>query len=139
MSVRLMHGPPLRKPLSGRRLRMVTVETGTVVRCYARSTRSRCLDGSARIGSGGTGARLWDFAAVTSGPRVSAGDLLQREFCERLGFAYSTFGYWRKRLRSPVVPRTRASEPLFELSPCGLGEDSPEWRVELDLGSGVML
>ena len=68
-----------------------------------------------------------------------AGDLLQREFCERHGVAYSTFRYWRKRLRSPVVPRTRASEPLFELSSFGLGEDSPEWRVELDLGSGVML
>jgi hypothetical protein len=64
-----------------------------------------------------------------------AGDLSQREFCERHEVAYSTFGYWRKRLHSPVAP---ASEPLVELSPLALG-DVREWRVELDLGCGVTL
>ncbi len=33
-----------------------------------------------------------------------AGDLPQREFCERHEVAYSTFGYWRKQLRSPTLP-----------------------------------
>jgi len=33
-----------------------------------------------------------------------AGELSQRAFCEQHDVAYSTFGYWRKRLRLPVVP-----------------------------------
>ena len=67
-----------------------------------------------------------------------AGDLSRREFCERHGVAYSTFGYWRKRLRSPAIPLEPASEPLLELSPLTL-EDTSDWRVELDLGRGVTL
>ena len=67
-----------------------------------------------------------------------AGDLQQREFCERHDVAYSTFGYWRKRLRSPALPVMPAVEPLVELSPFTL-EDRRDWRVELDLGCGVML
>ncbi len=67
-----------------------------------------------------------------------AGGLSQREFCERHEVAYSTFGYWRKRLRSPVVPLQAAAEPLLELSPLTL-DATGDWRVELDLGSGVML
>jgi len=67
-----------------------------------------------------------------------ASDLSQREFCENHDVAYSTFGYWRKRLRSPVVSLKPASEPLLELSPLTLN-DTRDWRVELNLGSGVML
>ncbi len=67
-----------------------------------------------------------------------AGDLAQREFCDRHEVAYSTFGYWRKQLRSPAVQLVRTSESLLELSPLVLNE-TMEWRVELDLGSGVML
>ncbi len=67
-----------------------------------------------------------------------AGDLPQREFCERHEVAYSTFGYWRKQLHSPAVQSARTSEPLLELSPLAL-DDVRKWRVELDLGSGVML
>ena len=67
-----------------------------------------------------------------------AGDLAQREFCERHEVAYSTFGYWRKRLRSPVTPLETASEPLLELSPLALN-DASDWRVELELGSGLVL
>ncbi len=67
-----------------------------------------------------------------------AGDLAQREFCERLEVAFSNFGYWGKQLRSPAVLSVRTSEPLLELSPLVLN-DAMEWRVELDLGSGVML
>ena len=67
-----------------------------------------------------------------------AGDLSQRAFCERHGVAYSTFGYWRKRLRVPVVALESASERLLELSPLSLSA-AGEWRMELDLGSGMML
>ena len=76
----------------------------------------------------------WDELMVA----YEAGELSQREFCKIHEVAYSTFGYWRKRLRSPVVPLARASEPLLELSPLAL-DDTSDWRVELDLGCGVML
>lgn len=67
-----------------------------------------------------------------------AGDLSQREFCKRHDVAYSTFGYWRKQLRSLTAQSVFASESLLELSPLAL-DDASEWRVQLDLGSGVML
>lgn len=65
-----------------------------------------------------------------------AGDLSQREFCRQHEVAYSSFGYWRRRLRSPVAPHAVA--PLLELSPLALG-DASEWRVELELNSGLVL
>ncbi len=67
-----------------------------------------------------------------------AGTLSQREFCERHEVAYSTFGYWRKQLCSPAVKPVRPSEPLLELSPL-VSNEATEWRVQLDLGCGVML
>ena len=67
-----------------------------------------------------------------------AGDLSQREFCERHAVAFSTFGYWRKRLRSPALALVPASEPLLELSPFAL-DDRSDWRVELELGAGLVL
>ncbi len=67
-----------------------------------------------------------------------AGDLSQREFCERHEVAYSTFGYWRKQLRSSAVQTVRPSEPLLELSPL-VSNETAEWRVQLDLGCGVIL
>lgn len=66
------------------------------------------------------------------------GDLSQREFCEQHAVAYSTFGYWRKQLRSPVLAVKPAAEPLLELSAFGL-DNTRDWRVELDLGCGVLL
>lgn len=68
-----------------------------------------------------------------------AGVLSQREFCEQHEVAYSTFGYWRKRLRSPTLPVMAVAEPLVELSPFGVADDTPPWRVELDLGCGLVL
>ena len=65
-----------------------------------------------------------------------AGDLSQREFCRAQGVVYSSFGYWRKRLRSPAMPL--AAEPLLEVSPLALG-DVRDWRVELELSSGLVL
>jgi len=56
-----------------------------------------------------------------------AGDLPQREFCKKHDVAYSTFGYWRKRLRSRALPLEGGSEPLLELSPLTLG-DARGWR-----------
>ena len=67
-----------------------------------------------------------------------AGNQSQREFCEQHAVAYSTFGYWRKRLRQSVLPVMPAVEPLVELSPFSV-DDTRDWRVELDLGCGVTL
>ncbi len=66
------------------------------------------------------------------------GDLPQREFCERHEVAYSTFGYWRKQLCSSATASVRPSEPLLELRSL-VSNESMEWRVELELGSGMVL
>ena len=69
-----------------------------------------------------------------------AGDLPQREFCKAHDVTYSSFGYWRRRLRSESAPSAFGSSPapLMELSPLALG-DSIEWRVELELGCGLIV
>jgi hypothetical protein len=71
-----------------------------------------------------------------------AGDLPQRAFCKARGVAYSSFGYWRRRLRSATAPLVSGSAssvaPLLEVSPLALG-DAADWRVELELGGGIVL
>ena len=69
--------------------------------------------------------------------QYEAGGLKQRAFCEQHGLAYSTFCYWRKRLRQSARIENN-SEHLFELPMLPIG-DHPDWRVELDLGQGVVL
>jgi len=69
--------------------------------------------------------------------QYEAGGLKQRAFCEQHGLAYSTFCYWRKRLRQSASIENH-SEHLFEL-PMLPVDKSPDWRVELDLGHGVTL
>jgi len=69
--------------------------------------------------------------------QYEAGDLSQRLFCERHGVAYSTFGYWRKQLRRPA-PAESTSASLIEL-PMQPANDEQDWRVELDLGKGMVL
>jgi len=64
-------------------------------------------------------------------------NISQRLFCEQHGIAYSTFGYWRKQLRQSV-PLEKPSTALVELPMFPLEQD-PDWRVELDLGQGVVL
>ena len=69
--------------------------------------------------------------------QYEAGDLSQRLFCKQHGLAYSTFGYWRKQLRlSAHTENQSASLVELPLLPTG---DSRDWRVELDLGNGVIL
>ena len=66
-----------------------------------------------------------------------AGDGTQRAFCAEHGLAYSTFGYWRRRLRRAASSEDRLPT-LVEL-PVLAGGGSGEWRVELDLGGGLVL
>ena len=68
--------------------------------------------------------------------QYKASGLKQRTFCEQHGLGYSTFCYWRKRLRQPAIENH--SEHLFELPMLPVDVHS-DWRVELDLGHGIVL
>ena len=69
-----------------------------------------------------------------------AGELTQRQFCEHHQLAYSTFCYWRKRLSAGAVRTELAatSVPLIELPVLPMPEQT-KWRLELELGQGVVL
>ena len=69
--------------------------------------------------------------------QYEAGDLSQRIFCEQHGLAYSIFGYWRKQLRQSLHNENQHAS-LIELPMLSTGE-SRDWRVELDLGKGMVL
>jgi hypothetical protein len=51
--------------------------------------------------------------------------------------AYSTFCYWRKQLRETKYAEYNAA-PLIEL-PALSPQDTPTWRIELDLGQGIVI
>lgn len=66
-----------------------------------------------------------------------AGSQTQREFCSEHGIAYSSFCYWRKRLHRAATNESTLPT-LIEL-PGLTEEDAPVWRIELDLGAGIVL
>jgi hypothetical protein len=69
-----------------------------------------------------------------------AGELSQRAFCAQQGLAYSSFGYWRKHLRGALAAEDRLRPALVELPAWpGLGVEPAPWRIELELGEGVVL
>jgi hypothetical protein len=69
----------------------------------------------------------------------------QRAFCDGRGVAYSTFCYWRRRLRkeepsSASCPAPSSGSALVELPMwVAAGQESSDFRVELDLGNGLIL
>jgi hypothetical protein len=65
------------------------------------------------------------------------GSLSQRAFCDQHDVAYSSFCYWRKQLRMPVMDAPKLSS-LIEL-PALMSDTAPNWRIELDLGAGMIL
>ena len=69
--------------------------------------------------------------------RYEASNVTQREFCTQHGLAYSSFCYWRNQLRAAVSVETR--EPALVELPMGDSSATRSWRVELDLGQGVVL
>jgi hypothetical protein len=69
--------------------------------------------------------------------RYEISDLTQREFCAQQGLAYSSFCYWRKCLRTPAAVE-ECESPLIEL-PSLPASEQWTWRIELDLGQGVVL
>jgi len=69
-----------------------------------------------------------------------AGELSQRAFCAQHGLAYSSFGYWRKRLRGALPAEDRPMPALVELPAwAGLAVEPVPWRIELELGEGIVL
>jgi transposase-like protein len=69
-----------------------------------------------------------------------AGEVSQRAFCAEHGLAYSSFGYWRKRLRGAVAAGDRPMPALVELPAwCGMAVEPSPWRLELELGEGMVL
>jgi hypothetical protein len=69
-----------------------------------------------------------------------AGDVSQRVFCAQRGLAYSSFGYWRKHLRGALAAEGRPMPALVELPAWpGLAVEPAPWRIELELGEGVVL
>jgi hypothetical protein len=70
-----------------------------------------------------------------------AGDVSQRVFCAQRGLAYSSFGYWRKRLRGALLAEDRRRQPALVELPAwpGLAAEPASWRIELELGEGIVL
>jgi len=68
--------------------------------------------------------------------QYEASGLKQRVFCEQHGLGYSTFCYWRKQLCQSASMGSHSGH-LIELPT--LPVEHPDWRVELDLGQGVVL
>lgn len=66
-----------------------------------------------------------------------AGDATQRAFCAEHGLAYSTFCYWRRRLGEEGSASGEA--PMLVELPVAAGGGAGEWRVELDLGDGIVV
>ncbi|HSH85341.1 MAG TPA: IS66 family insertion sequence element accessory protein TnpB [Guyparkeria sp.] len=66
-----------------------------------------------------------------------ASDQTQRAFCAEHGVAYSTFCYWRRRLRETGTADAGAPAPTLVELPMLSG--SGGWRLELDLGDGIVL
>ncbi len=67
--------------------------------------------------------------------QYEASGLKQRVFCEQHALTYSTFCYWRKRLRQSAIENDSGN--LFEFPMPPMDERS-DWRVELDLGQDVV-
>ena len=69
-----------------------------------------------------------------------AGELSQRQVCEHHQLAYSTFCDWRKRRSAGAVrtERTATSVPQRDFPQLPAPAQS-DWRLELELGQGVVL
>ncbi len=69
--------------------------------------------------------------------QYAASGITQRQFCKQHNLSYGTFCTWRKRLRSSALANEQTAA-LVEL-PLQAAELDSAWRVELDLGQGVVL
>ena len=67
-------------------------------------------------------------------------DLTQKDFCQKHDIRSATFGYWKRKF-SKVPPVDQPSESSWlDLSALTMADDQSEsWKVELDLGNGIVL
>jgi hypothetical protein len=67
----------------------------------------------------------------------AASGLSQRRFCEARGIAFSTFCYWRRRLRE--TPEVESSSPFIpvEIKPPIRSSRSSHYEVRLECGARI--
>ncbi len=64
----------------------------------------------------------------------------QKEFCELRGIRAATFGYWKRKLSAVSSMDQSADSSWLDLSALtATGDSSSSWKIELDLGNGVVL
>ena len=66
-------------------------------------------------------------------------DLTQREFCQQNSIAVSSFCSWKCHLSQEDATSTPAEDNTWLSLPEQLFSSSGNWRIELDLGSGLCL
>lgn len=64
----------------------------------------------------------------------------QKAFCEMQGIRPATFGYWKRKLSAVSSVDHGADSSWLDLSSLTAAKaPSSSWRIELDLGNGVIL
>jgi len=66
--------------------------------------------------------------------------LTQKAFSEQHGIAPSAFGYWKRKLSAASTTDQDNESSWLDLSALAItNEQSGTWKIELDLGNGVVL
>jgi len=66
--------------------------------------------------------------------------LTQKAFSDQHGIAPSAFGYWKRKLSvAPSADQDDESSWLDLSALTAAGEQAGSWKIELDLGNGVVL
>jgi len=66
--------------------------------------------------------------------------LTQKAFSEQHGIAPSAFGYWKRKLSVPSSTDQDNESSWLDLSALAIADDqSGIWKIELDLGNGIVL
>jgi len=65
--------------------------------------------------------------------------LTQKTFCEKHSIRSATFGYWKRKLSADTSMDDRADSSWLDLSSVLSTECAGSWKIELDLGNGVVL
>lgn len=66
--------------------------------------------------------------------------LTQKAFCHQHDIRPATFGYWKRKLSATSSTDQGAESSWLDLSALtAAGEQSGLWKIELDLGNGIVL
>jgi len=66
--------------------------------------------------------------------------LTQKEFCHQHDIRPATFGYWKRKLSTASSTDQESESSWLDLSALAIeGQQSGAWKIELDLGNGVVL